>query len=1179
MAENNFDSRIKIQQIIGNQLPEFILDESPKTVDFLKQYYISQEYQSGSIDIVENLDQYSKLDNLVPEVIVGFTSLTNDISSSDKTIQVSSTKGFPKTYGLLKIDDEIITYTGITTNTFTGCIRGFSGVTDYHKELEYEELVFSTSESNSHLKNSPVQNLSSLFLQEFFKKIKYTLTPDLVDTKFVDNLNVGNFIKECKTLYQSKGTEESFRILFNVLFGETPKIINLEDFLIKPSASNYLRRRVVVADQISGDPYKLIGQTITKTNDPLTTASVSEVEIINRKGKTYYKLSLFLGYDDSFPTITGSFNITGSTKNTDYVSVGSSVISVDSTIGFASSGTLYSGDNEITYTDKSVNQFFGCSGIKSGISTASLIFSDETYYGYEDGDLTKKVEIRITGVLSRYETVSTNSPISVGENINVESVGEVIKNPSVNSSYKQIFANSWIYNTSSRYQIDSFQSGQISQVTLKSEIDKSSLKVGDIIDILFRDSQTIVKSNLRVTSIFGNQITTDIGFTLSQSFDYDIRRKTKKASSLEVDLEYDPTLPDILNVYNENDDYMYVASNSLPSYQISKNIFSYNASSVTDQNALTLLYSKIVFSENISFLTGNEVYYKPSNSPVSGLSEGLYYVQVFNGNQIRLYSSRSAVGTENYLSFGELTSGTHNFTLSSQTGEVLSPQKILRKFPLNTQNLSSSETKPGSIGMLINGVEILNYKSDDEIYYGPLDSVDVLNGGTDYDVINPPFFYPSSGNALVQPVVEGSIQNIYISPQDFDIDVTVSVNVTGGNGSGCSFEPVFERRRREIEFDARQLSDGGGVDIINETITFLSDHNLKDGETIVYRPGNSQPLGINTFNQLNISSGNTLKNESSYYAKYISNTTIQLYQSLSDYNLGINTVGFTTVGTSGIQKFATTPKNTLKEIKIINGGEGYTNQKLIVNPTGISTANNTISFKNHQFNDGELVKYSYVDTPISGLTTTNYYYVVKIDDDNFKLSDAGIGGTISSNYQRKKTVSLLTTGQGYQIFNYPEISLDIEYSVVGLGSTQFRGKIEATPIVRGKIKHLYVYDGGSDYGSEIINFHKKPSIMIKNGKYAQIEPIIINGMIKDAFIQYGGDDYYSLPDIVVSGDGVGAVLKPVVTNKKITDIIVINPGFGYSSSNTKISVIPSGSGVIFNPKVRSLRINNNFLYN
>ena len=37
-------------------------------------------------------------------------------------------------YGLFKIENEVITYTGITTNSFTGCISGFSGITTYHAE-------------------------------------------------------------------------------------------------------------------------------------------------------------------------------------------------------------------------------------------------------------------------------------------------------------------------------------------------------------------------------------------------------------------------------------------------------------------------------------------------------------------------------------------------------------------------------------------------------------------------------------------------------------------------------------------------------------------------------------------------------------------------------------------------------------------------------------------------------------------------------------------------------------------------------------------------------------------------------------------------------------------------------------------------------------------------------------
>ncbi len=48
MIQTGFESRIKVQDLIDHQLPEFILEESPNAVEFLKQYYISQEYQGWS---------------------------------------------------------------------------------------------------------------------------------------------------------------------------------------------------------------------------------------------------------------------------------------------------------------------------------------------------------------------------------------------------------------------------------------------------------------------------------------------------------------------------------------------------------------------------------------------------------------------------------------------------------------------------------------------------------------------------------------------------------------------------------------------------------------------------------------------------------------------------------------------------------------------------------------------------------------------------------------------------------------------------------------------------------------------------------------------------------------------------------------------------------------------------
>ena len=131
---------------------------------------------------------------------------------------------------------------------------------------------------------------------------------------------------------------------------------------------------------------------------------------------------MFVGFDEK-DLIEGTFTIPGKTKVIGTVSVGSSVITVDSTIGFSTSGNVISSGNSITYADKTINQFLNCSGISSAISSSSDLRSDETIYGYENGDLTKKVELRITGVLSEFVPTSDIKLTSEGERIFVKNLG------------------------------------------------------------------------------------------------------------------------------------------------------------------------------------------------------------------------------------------------------------------------------------------------------------------------------------------------------------------------------------------------------------------------------------------------------------------------------------------------------------------------------------------------------------------------------------------------------------------------------------------------------------------------------------------------------------------------------------------------------------------------------------
>ena len=50
--------RVKFQDILTSQVPEYVKDDFPLLAEFLKQYYVSQEYQGGSFDLAQNIDQY-----------------------------------------------------------------------------------------------------------------------------------------------------------------------------------------------------------------------------------------------------------------------------------------------------------------------------------------------------------------------------------------------------------------------------------------------------------------------------------------------------------------------------------------------------------------------------------------------------------------------------------------------------------------------------------------------------------------------------------------------------------------------------------------------------------------------------------------------------------------------------------------------------------------------------------------------------------------------------------------------------------------------------------------------------------------------------------------------------------------------------------------------------------------
>ena len=84
--------------------------------------------------------------------------------------------------------------------------------------------------------------------------------------------------------------------------------------------------------------------------------------------------------------------------------------------------------------------------------------------------------------------------------------------------------------------------------------------------------------------------------------------------------------------------------------------------------------------------------------------------------------------------------------------------------------------------MFINGVELLNYKSDDTIFYGQIQELIVTTGGTGYDVVNPPrFTITDTVGSGATGTVEGSLERIDLVDTGFDFLDTPVVKISGGN--------------------------------------------------------------------------------------------------------------------------------------------------------------------------------------------------------------------------------------------------------------------------------------------------------------------------------------------------------------------------------------------------------------
>ena len=190
------DKKVKIANILGSQIPDFIQADNPLFKEFLTQYYESEEHEYGTTYLAEHISSLKKIStvsdiSLVEKQTIPAPNSTTPEKPSllksltyafDDEITVDRGEGFPDTYGLLKIDNEIITYTGKRRNLTN------IGISNGNIDVEYDTIISGITTTN--ISVNDIVSLSSVEITNYGDNI--VVTPNTrvsaigVDTITVD---------------------------------------------------------------------------------------------------------------------------------------------------------------------------------------------------------------------------------------------------------------------------------------------------------------------------------------------------------------------------------------------------------------------------------------------------------------------------------------------------------------------------------------------------------------------------------------------------------------------------------------------------------------------------------------------------------------------------------------------------------------------------------------------------------------------------------------------------------------------------------------------------------------------------------------------------------------------------------------------------------------------------------
>jgi hypothetical protein len=383
----------KLSSLIGSQVPDFVLDDHPKFLQFLKTYYTFMEAAELSVTSVQTTDgiQLETETQQFNILLLNGSRIDSDITlldEGDKLLLESSS------FGKFTRGETIQGQTSKATSTvFTEDLNNNRLFIVAQDKFIIGETILGLSSNASAIVNdyrpNPVNNIQELlnfrdpdkviasFLNKFRNEFLATIPENLAE-----GLNKRNLIKNIKSLYSSKGTKVGHEIFFRLLFNIPSETLYPSEQMLRVSDGIWDTKKVIRTITVAGDTSKLVGRTITGQ----TSGTTAIVENILKFQVGADEVTEFTINENTF---TGNFIIGEEIRGTPFddsdIFIKSNITGLLTTPNITNAGSLYLPNDDVTLIGGGTGALLQVENVGSGKITDLII--DNGGLNYSEGDV------------------------------------------------------------------------------------------------------------------------------------------------------------------------------------------------------------------------------------------------------------------------------------------------------------------------------------------------------------------------------------------------------------------------------------------------------------------------------------------------------------------------------------------------------------------------------------------------------------------------------------------------------------------------------------------------------------------------------------------------------------------------------------------------------------------------